>query len=99
MLKDIVAARALGGYRLHLRFANGADLDPDVQYTIAVEPQMKKALITLAMVPLLAGCSAGAAALAGDHGAVVARGCRELQSAAARIRRDSAVCQLERARP
>jgi len=43
--------------------------------------------------------AAGAARMATDHGSAAKRGCRELQSSAARVRRHSAVRQLERRRP
>jgi hypothetical protein len=42
MLKDIVAAKALGGYRLHLRFEDGAegvvDLAPQLSFRGVFEP-------------------------------------------------------------
>jgi hypothetical protein len=43
MLKDIVAARALGDYRWHLRFEDGVDLAPHLSFQEVFGPLRKPA--------------------------------------------------------
>jgi hypothetical protein len=54
MLKDIVAARALGGYRLHLRFEDGlegvVDLEPHLSFHGVFEPLRDPAYFAQARV-------------------------------------------------
>lgn len=54
MLKDIVAARALGDYRLHLRFEDGVegvvDLAPDLSFRGVFEPLRDPAYFALVRV-------------------------------------------------
>ena len=54
MLKDIVAAQALGDYRLHLRFEDGVegvvDLAPDLSFRGVFEPLRDPAYFALVRV-------------------------------------------------
>ena len=59
MLNDIVEARHLGGYRLYLRYADGAagelDLAPLLQFTGVFEPLRDPAYLALVRVDPDAG--------------------------------------------